>query len=177
MWRVLSKFHYNGVIIRAMASQITGVSIVCWTVGSNLNPRKHQFSPSLSYVRGIHRSLVNSPHKRPVTRKMFPFDDVIINVSGDGSTHMLPTHKVIAWPTDITAPHQQENYWLSIIFSRLILWMISNSFRWPDFLTIKIDDYFCIWCYEGFRIFFGEQILTFLRFVGLFVNIYILHYL
>ena len=28
---------------------------------------------------GIHRSPVNSPHKWPVTRKMFPFDDVIIN--------------------------------------------------------------------------------------------------
>ena len=29
-------------------------------------------------VRGIHRSPVNSPHKGPVTRKMFPFDDVIV---------------------------------------------------------------------------------------------------
>ena len=27
---------------------------------------------------GIHRWRVNSPHKGPVTRKMFPFDDVII---------------------------------------------------------------------------------------------------
>ena len=29
-------------------------------------------------VRGIHRWPVNSPHKGPVTRKMFPFTDVII---------------------------------------------------------------------------------------------------
>ena len=29
-------------------------------------------------VRGIHRWPVNSPHKWPVTRKMFPFDDVIM---------------------------------------------------------------------------------------------------
>ena len=28
---------------------------------------------------GIHRGPVNSPHKWPVTRKMFPFDDVIMN--------------------------------------------------------------------------------------------------
>ena len=28
---------------------------------------------------GIHRSTVNSPHKWPVTRKMFPFDDVIMS--------------------------------------------------------------------------------------------------
>ena len=29
-------------------------------------------------MRGIHRRPVNSPHKWPVTRKMFPFDDVIM---------------------------------------------------------------------------------------------------
>ena len=29
-------------------------------------------------MRGIHRWPVNSPHKRPVTRKIFPFDDVIM---------------------------------------------------------------------------------------------------
>ena len=40
--------------------------------------KKHQSSASLSFVRGIHRSPVNSPHKGPVTRKMFPFDDVIM---------------------------------------------------------------------------------------------------
>ena len=32
---------------------------------------------SLAFVRGIHRWSVNSLHKGPVTRKMFPFDDVI----------------------------------------------------------------------------------------------------
>ena len=39
--------------------------------------RKHQSSASLAFVLGIHRWPVNSPHKGPVTRKMFPFDDVI----------------------------------------------------------------------------------------------------
>ena len=29
-------------------------------------------------MRGIHRWPVNSPHKGPVTRKIFPFDDVIV---------------------------------------------------------------------------------------------------
>ena len=29
-------------------------------------------------MRGIHRWSVDSPHKGPVTRKMFPFDDVIM---------------------------------------------------------------------------------------------------
>ena len=41
--------------------------------------RKHQSSSSLAFVWGIHRSPVNSPHKWPVTRKMFPFDDVIMS--------------------------------------------------------------------------------------------------
>ena len=31
------------------------------------------------FVRGIHRLPVDSPHKGPVTWKMFPFDDVIIH--------------------------------------------------------------------------------------------------
>ena len=29
-------------------------------------------------LRGIHRGPMNSPHKWPATRKMFPFDDVIM---------------------------------------------------------------------------------------------------
>ena len=33
---------------------------------------------SLAIVREIHGWPVNSPHKRPVTRKIFPFDVVII---------------------------------------------------------------------------------------------------
>ena len=41
--------------------------------------RKNQSSTSLAFVRGIHRWPVNSPHKGPVTRKMFPFDDVTMS--------------------------------------------------------------------------------------------------
>ena len=39
---------------------------------------KTQSSASLAFVRGIHRSPVNSLHKWPVTRKMVPFYDVIM---------------------------------------------------------------------------------------------------
>ena len=45
---------------------------------SGADHRKHQSSASLAFVRGIHRGPVNSPHKWPVTRKMIPFDDVIM---------------------------------------------------------------------------------------------------
>ena len=61
-----------------MASQITSLTIVYSTVYSGADQRKHQSSASLAFVRGIHRWPVNSPHKWPVTRKMFPFDDVIM---------------------------------------------------------------------------------------------------
>ena len=71
-------FHYNDVIMAAMASQITSLAIVCSTGYSGADQIKYQSSASLSFVRGIHRWQVNSPHKGPVTRKMFPFDDVIM---------------------------------------------------------------------------------------------------
>ena len=45
---------------------------------SGADQRKHQSSASLAFVQGIHRWPVNSPHKWPVTRKMFPLDDVIM---------------------------------------------------------------------------------------------------
>ena len=48
-------------------------------VCSCADQRKHQSSASLAFVRGILRWPVNSPHKWPVTRKMFPFDDVIMD--------------------------------------------------------------------------------------------------
>ena len=69
--------HYNDVLMSELASQITSVSIVCSTIHSAADQRKHQSSASLAFVQGIHRWPVNSPHKRPVTRKMFPFDYVI----------------------------------------------------------------------------------------------------
>ena len=63
--------HYNDAIMSKMASQITSVSIVCFTISSGADQRKHQSSASLAFVRGIHRWPVNSPHKRPITRKCF----------------------------------------------------------------------------------------------------------
>ena len=68
----------NDVIMGVMASQITSLKIIYWIVYSGAHQRKHQSSASLAFVWGIHRSPVNSPHKWPVTRKMFPFDDVIM---------------------------------------------------------------------------------------------------
>ena len=62
----------------AMASQITSLTIVYSTVYSGTDQRKRQSSASLPFVRGIHRWPVNSPHKGLVTRKIFPYGDVIM---------------------------------------------------------------------------------------------------
>ena len=61
-----------------MSSQITGISIVCSTVCSGADQRKHQSSASLAFVREIQRWPVHSLHNWPVTRKTFPFDDIIM---------------------------------------------------------------------------------------------------
>ena len=58
----------------AMASQITSLAIVNSTVYSGADQSKHQSSASLAFMWGIHRG------NWPVTRKMFPFDDVIMEV-------------------------------------------------------------------------------------------------
>ena len=67
VWKslLIKRNHHNEVIMSAMVSHITSLTI------------KHS---SLAFVRGIHRWPVNSPHKGPVTWKMFPFDDVIMTL-------------------------------------------------------------------------------------------------
>ena len=70
--------HYGDVILSAMASPITSLTIVYSTVCSGADQIKRQSSASLAFVRGIHRWPVNSPHKWPVSRKIFPFNDVIM---------------------------------------------------------------------------------------------------
>ena len=64
--------HYDDVIMSAIASQITSLIIVYSIVYPGADQSKHQSSASLAFVWGIHRGF-------PVTRKMFPFDDVIMD--------------------------------------------------------------------------------------------------
>ena len=78
VFRLPYKSHYNDVLMSIIASQITSLTFVYSTVYSSADQRKHQSSASLAFLWGIHRGPVNSPHKWPVTRKMFPFDDVIM---------------------------------------------------------------------------------------------------
>ena len=64
---------FQSTIFKLRCVQLWGINF-----GTGADQRKHQSSASLAFVCGIHRWPVNSPHKRPVTRKMFPFDAVIM---------------------------------------------------------------------------------------------------
>ena len=63
----------------AVAPQVTRPTTVYPTAHPVADQRKHQSSASLALARGIHRRSMNHPHKWPATRKMFPFDDVIMH--------------------------------------------------------------------------------------------------
>ena len=83
-----------------VASQITSLTIVYSAVYSGADQRKHQSSASLAFVRGIHRGPGNYPHKWPVTREMFPCDDVIMVIS----PFYIPTSYHIQTPILFTIP-------------------------------------------------------------------------
>ena len=82
----------------AIASQITSLTIVYSTVYSGAYQRKHQSSASLTFVRRIHRSPGNSPHKWHVTRKMIPFDDVIVDIAFTFKSYLFDTWYFLTWP-------------------------------------------------------------------------------
>ena len=93
--------HCSDVIMSSMASKITSLSIVYSTIHSGADQSKHQSSASLAFVRGIHRWPVNFPHKGPVTRKMFRYDEVTIDTSkymhsGNYSNNTEPCHDSVA---------------------------------------------------------------------------------
>ena len=93
--------HYNDVIMSTMKCQMTSITSVYSTVNSAADQRKHQSPASLAFVLGIHRWQVNSQHKWPVTRKMFPFDDVIMflvaQVPNRGQTVSLAKAHLTHW--------------------------------------------------------------------------------
>ena len=95
--------HYSNVIMSVMASQIISLTIVYWIVYTD--QRKHQSSASLAFVRGIHRWPVNPPHKGPVTRSMFSFDDVVMIQHTNGEWPRI-WHVDVFWP-----PSEQIRFW------------------------------------------------------------------
>ena len=76
-WAHIRLTHYSDVIMSAMASQITSLTIVYSTVYSGTGQRNHQSSASLAFV-GNSRVTGESPAWRVNKAEMFPFDDVIM---------------------------------------------------------------------------------------------------
>ena len=135
-----SKPHYSDVIMNNMASQVTSVSIVCSNVCSGADRRKHQSPASLAFVRGIHRWPVDSPLKRLVTRKMFPFNDVIM-FSSPLSLLWKPKNTQNIWPTsciltiDLHITKQAQN-----IFTLLI--STAWKHRWASRLHFCVEPFY-----------------------------------
>ena len=102
--------HYNDVIISVIASQITSLTIVYSTFNSGEKSKK----TSKLRVTGICAGY--SPHKGPVTRKMLPFDDVIMTQRGpqwSDITPTLPLHEFIEMLCIIIAVKPEKRHGVS----------------------------------------------------------------
>ena len=138
-----------------MASQITSLTSVYPAAYSSADQRKHQCSASLAFVWGIHRWPVNSPHKWPATRKMFPFDDVIMNFA-DALVALLPATRcnreiyinillcVASWKLNIEAlsfPLQPHFLYQCCIMKAVCVVRISkNKQRIPLFHDLTLNN-------------------------------------
>ena len=94
-----------------LASQITCVSSVYSTVCSGEYQRKHQSSASPAFVRGIHRSPVNSPHIGPVTQQMSWRHNDVIMQSSFAKLHPLFSAHGQLWPifsNGVTSPRSPK---------------------------------------------------------------------
>ena len=120
----------------AIASQITSLAIVYSIVYSDADQRKHS-TASLAFVRGIHRGPVNSPHKGPVTRKMFPVDDIIMKTNwpfaDDISKYNLLNEKFLHFQADTKWPlfcrHLQTHFCMKIVVFFCFVCMIQISLQ------------------------------------------------
>ena len=107
--------HYSDAIMGTMASQVTSLTIVYSTVYSGADQRKYLSSASLAFVRGIHRGPVNSPRKCPVTRKMFPLDDVnmrCVNITNRNETQ---------WRVNTLKQRQDGRYFVDDVLKCIFL--------------------------------------------------------
>ena len=100
------------------------------TVYSDADQSKHQSSALLAFVRGIHRWPVNSPHKRPVTRKMFPFDDVIMHwTEWCDNLRYNPWFTITIIGSCVTVTPNQSP-WPHFHFSVIFIFPVSPNMKW-----------------------------------------------
>ena len=118
----------------SMASQITSLTIIYSTVYSDTDQRKHQSSASLPFVQGIHRGPVNSPHKWPVTQKMFPFDDVIMSKDRGIPIHILSGGQRLHWKCVHERPELVKSHrarWARSAVLRNVWWRTAKPLLSP----------------------------------------------
>ena len=120
-----------------IASQITSLTIAYSTVYSDADQRKPQSSASLAFVRGIHRGPVNSPHKWPVTWKMFPFDDVIMQKPRSQSMREGVTFITFPPIASYHAPLCEwwltQNQWIMMTMPEELLRFSWDVIKWKHF--------------------------------------------
>ena len=101
-----------------MASHITSPS--------GADQRRHQSSASLAFVRRIHRR----PRKWPVTRKMFPFDEVIMTAMSEWLSQSSRNSRsfFIFWLHNLTPPLVPKL--VHEVYVGVITWKHFSSY-WP----------------------------------------------
>ena len=85
---------------------------------------------------GIHRWPLNSPHKGPVTRKTFPFHDVIMKCFWGGHARAIMSYNIM-W---------KNNYWGMQTYLKgtiLLRWMIIKILA-PLYLTLYNPSLVCV---------------------------------
>ena len=105
----------------AMASQITGASIVCSIVCAGADQMKHQSCAPLVFVRGTHRWPVDSPNEGPVTRKCF-------HLMTSSCTKQPTPYALISLPTHILKYMQQHTVLHEGMFARVLQQCLQH--RW-----------------------------------------------
>ena len=92
-------FHYGGAITGAIASQITSLAIVYSAFYSGADQRKTSKLRVTGLCAGNSPGNGEFPHKWPVTRKMFPFDDVIVysDIPCRWHLHILTSQICLPW--------------------------------------------------------------------------------
>ena len=134
----------------AMAPQFTSFSIVCSTVCSGADQRKHQSSASLAFVLGIHQWPVNSPDKGPVTWKMFQFDDVIILPVWVYRREPVPSLPLpsFSWPSTLSGERGRDYVCadLQLHNTHPLLFRSETKLRVPlDDLHVKLQATKCVY--------------------------------
>ena len=139
----------------AMAPQITSPTIVYPTVYSGTDQRNHQSSASPAFVRGIHRWPVNSPHKGPVKRIFFIFDDVIMMYQVWWEFILLNS----LWPNDTIWEHRSGTTLVRVMVYSLTKFIHNALIKWkylqPDICVSRLKACHpwwswgesCIFCY------------------------------